>query len=118
MEAVPALQASQGAVVTVWGISIVIALIVAVVVAILLEMVRRTALDILDGAGQIWIQGKLVANNTIQIPLFLPVTNQVVAQILNTAQQIAGAANAIEQHAEGCPGCPACVLEGPEEGKP
>jgi hypothetical protein len=110
MEAVPVAQASQGAVMTVWWLSIIIALVVAVVVAYLLEMVRRTALNILDGAGQIWTQGQLVANNTIQIPLFLSVTNQVVGQILTTAQQIAGAANAIEQHAEGCPGCPDCVL--------
>ena len=116
MEAVPTLQASQGAVMTVWGISIVIALIVTVVVAFLLELVRRTALDILDGASKIWTQGKLVANNTIQIPLFLPVTNQVVGRILTTAQEIAGAANAIEQHAEGCPGCPACVLDSSKGG--
>lgn len=110
MEAVPVGQVSQGAVMTVWWVSIIIALVVAIVVAVLLEMVRRAALDILDGASQIWTQGQLVANNTIQIPLFLPVTNQVVGQILNTAKQIAGAANAIEQHAEGCPGCPDCVL--------
>jgi hypothetical protein len=110
MEAVPVAQVSQGAVLIVWWVSIIIALVVAIVVAILLEMVRRTALSILDGASQIWTQGQLVANNTIQIPLLLPVTNQVVGQILNTAAQIVGAANAIEQHAEGCPGCPDCVL--------
>ena len=111
MEAIPAEQASQEAVLTIWWLSIIIALVVAVVVAILLEMVRRTALNILDGASQIWTHGQLVASNTIQIPLFLPVTNQVVGQILNAAQQIVGAANAIEQHAAGCPGCPECVLD-------
>ncbi len=110
MEAVPVAEVSQGAVLTVWWVSIIIALVVAVVVAVLLEMVRRTALQILDGASQIWTQGQLVANNTIQIPLFLKVTNQVVAQILTTAKEIVGAADAIEQHADGCPGCPQCVL--------
>lgn len=103
-------EVSQGAVLTVWWISLGLALVVAIVVAILLEMVRRTARSILNGASAIWTQGKLVANNTIQIPLFLTVTNTVVGQILSTAAQIAGAANAIEQHADGCPGCPECVL--------
>lgn len=116
MESVPVAEASQSAVMTVWWVSIILALVVAGVVAFLLEMVRRTALNILDGASQIWTQGQLVANNTIQIPLFLKTTNRVVANILNTAGQIAGAANAIEQHADGCPGCPACVLDGPKGG--
>ena len=35
-------------------------------------------------------------------------------RILTTARKIVAGANAIEQHAEGCPGCPACVLSGPE----
>jgi len=74
-------------------------------------MIRRTAAQILDGAGHIWTHGKLVANNTIQIPTFLKTTNRVAGQILATATQIVGATEAIEQHATGCPGCPACVLK-------
>ena len=109
MTAIP-LEVSQGAVVTVWLVSLIIALVVAVVVAILLEMVRRTAVAILEGAGSIWTNGKLVARDTIQISLFLNTTNQVVGQILDTAKQIVGATEAIEQHAEGCPGCPQCIL--------
>ncbi len=108
--AIPA-AASQGAVLTIWWISLVIAVIVTLVVAYLLEMIRSTAAQILDGASAIWIQGKLVANDTIQIPIFLKVTNRVAGQILATAGQIVGATSAIEQHASGCPGCPACVLE-------
>lgn len=109
MSTIPA-EVSQGAVLTVWIVSLVLALVVAVVVAILLEMVRRTALNILDGAGAIWTNGKLVARDTVQIVLFLSTTNTVLGQILDTAKQIVGAAHAIEQHAEGCPGCPQCVL--------
>jgi Na+/citrate or Na+/malate symporter len=103
-------QLSASAVYTVWWASISIALIVAVVVAILLERVRRTAVQILAGAGQIWTHGQLVARDTVQIKLFLNTTNRVVGQILDTAKQIVGATEAIEQHAEGCPGCPECVL--------
>lgn len=103
-------QVSQGSVLTVWWLSIIIALVVAVVVAILLEMIRRTAVDILNGASAVWTHGKLVARDTVQISLFLRETNEVVGEILGTATQIVGATEAIEQHAEGCPGCPQCVL--------
>ena len=102
--------ASEGAKVFVWWVSLGIGAVVLVVVAVLLTMIRRTALEILDGASQIWTQGKLVANNTIQIPLFLSTTNDVVEQIKSEAVAILGATNAIEQHATGCPGCPECVL--------
>ena len=89
---------------TVWWVSIVILLVVTGVVAILLTMVLRSAINILGVAGNIWTTGKLVANNTIHIPL-LRETNQITAEILRTAVQIVGGAEAIEQHASGCPGC-------------
>ena len=104
-------QASPGTIQTAWLLSLLIALVVAVVVALLLEMVRRTAVQIRAGASAIWTNGKLVANDTIQIPIFLKTTNRVAGEILVTAQQIVGATAAIEQHTNGCPGCPACVLE-------
>lgn len=88
---------------TVWWVSIVILLVVTGVVAILLTMVLRTAINILGVAGEIWTMGKLVANNTIHIPL-LRETNRIAGQILATAVQIVGGAEAIEQHASGCPG--------------
>ncbi len=98
--------------ITVWVISMVVLLVVTAVVAMLLERVRQTALSILGGAGQIWTNGKLVARDTVQIAVFLKTTNDVVVQIRDTAKQIVGATDAIEQHAEGCPGCPQCVLGG------
>ncbi len=94
-----------------WVISLVLGLVVTIVVAILLILIRNTARKILGGVQQIWIEGKLVANNTIQIPIYLKVTNQVVSKIYDTAVKIIGGAAAIEQHASVCPGCPACVLE-------
>ena len=98
--------------IVVWVISLVVLVVVAAVVAVLLERVSQTAAGILGGAGQIWTHGKLVARDTVQIAIFLKTTNEVVEQILATAKQIVGATGAIEQHAEGCPGCPQCVLGG------
>lgn len=94
---------------TIWWVSIILLLVVAGVVALLLTMVLRTARAILGVAGDIWTTGKMVANNTIHIPL-LHETNRLAGAILDTAGQIVAGAGAIEQHAEGCPGCPACVL--------
>ncbi|MEM7130140.1 MAG: hypothetical protein AAF702_27665 [Chloroflexota bacterium] len=115
MEASTAMQVSPGTIQTVWSLSIIIALVVTIVVAVLLTMVKHTATQILDGASAIWTHGQLVANDTIQIPIFLKETNYVAGQILETATQIVGATDVIEQHANGCPGCPACILE-PREG--
>ena len=94
---------------TIWWVSILILLVVAGVVALLLTMVLRTARTILSVAGDIWTTGKMVANNTIHIPL-LHETNRLAGAILDTAGKIVAGASAIEQHADGCPGCPECVL--------
>ena len=102
---------SEEAISKVWIISLVLGLVVTIVVAILLIMIRNTARKILGGVQQIWTEGKLVANNTIQIPIYLTVTNQVVSKIYDTAVKIIGGAKAIETHASSCHGCPACVLE-------
>lgn len=106
------LLASDSAITTIWVIALVIALVVTVVVAVLLEWIRRTAKAILGGASAIWTHGQLVANNTIQLPVLLPTTNDVAGLILKTAGEIKGATAMIEQHAEGCPGCPHCALNG------
>lgn len=100
---------TEGAIVTIWWVSILILLVVTGVVAILLTMILRSALNILKVAGDIWTTGKMVANNTIHIPL-LRETNRLAGDILGTAVQIVGGAAAIEQHADGCPGCPQCAL--------
>jgi len=76
-----------------------------------LSLIKNTAKEIDTAASQIWTQGKLTANNTIQIPLFLTTTNRVVGQIYKSAVNIIGGAAAIQQHAEGCPGCPGCILD-------
>lgn len=94
----------------VWVICLALGALVTIVVAILLIMIRNTASKILAGVHKIWTEGKLTANNTIQIPIYLTVTNEVISKIYDTAVKIVGGAAAIEQHANNCPGCPACVL--------
>jgi hypothetical protein len=99
------------AITIIWGISLIIGLVVIGVVAFLLSLIKNTAKEIDTAASQIWTQGKLTANNTIQIPLFLTTTNRGVGQISKSAVNIIGGAAAIQQHAEGCPGCPGCILD-------
>jgi len=101
----------MGPIATIWIISLVIGLVVIGVVAFLLSRINNTAQEIDVAASKIWTQGKMVANNTIQIPLFLSTTNQVVDQIHGTAVNIVGGAEAIKDHTEGCPGCPNCILK-------
>jgi hypothetical protein len=103
------LDVSAGAVYTVWWVSLAIFLVVLVVVAILLTLILNTVRRIEQGAAQIWTVGQNVANNTVQIPL-LVTTNQVVDAIHEEAGKILGAATRIQEHAETCPGCPACAL--------
>lgn len=93
---------------TVWGTSLGLFLAVLVVVAALLTMILRTAVQIEVVAGQIWVVGQGIANNTVHIPL-LETTNNVIAQVLAAAGKILDQVTRIQAHAEHCPGCPACV---------
>ncbi len=100
-----------------WIISLVIGLVVIGVVAFLLHLVKTTAVKIDATAADIWTHGKLTANNTIHIPLLLTKTNTVVSNILKSAVVIVTGSKAIQQHIEGCPGCPACILKNPKTQK-
>ncbi len=100
---------SEGAVYTVWWISLAIGLVVILVVAVLLTLIVRTARQINGTAADIWTVGQRIANNTVHIPL-LNRTNRLVEGILERASGIDGAAAQIQEHAEDCPGCPHCVL--------
>ena len=101
---------TEGTIVTLWGASLAILLVVTAVVGLLLTLIFRTARNIERVAGDIWTHGKLVAANTIHIPM-LRETNRLASGILDTALKINAGAVAIEQHAAGCPGCPRCVVE-------
>lgn len=96
---------------TLWWISLAIGLFVTIVAAILLAAIIRVAHQIRSGAEAIWTTGKMVARNTAQIPL-LRQTNQLGADIAEETEGILMAAQRILKHAQGCPGCPACLLGG------
>lgn len=95
---------------TLWIISLVIGLVVIGVVWFLLHLIKTTAGKIDNVASEIWTHGKLTANNTVHIPLFLSTTNKVVSSIWQTAGNILQGSKVITQHIEGCPGCPDCQL--------
>lgn len=94
---------------TLWGIALGIAMVVLLVVALLLTVVLRTARSIDTGAKEIWVVGKNVANCTVQLSR-LRQTNQVVADIIESAGSILHHAGRIAAHAQSCGGCPACVV--------
>ncbi len=94
---------TDGTVYLIWSVSIALLLVVTVVVAVLLTLILRSARTIRGVAGEIWTHGKLVANNTIHIPQLID-TNRQAVRILTAARKIVVGANAIEQHASGCPG--------------
>ncbi len=103
------MDAHDQAIQVVWWTSLGIGLTVSVVVALLLWLIQRTAVTINSTVSRIWQVGQRVANNTVHIPALYK-TNEVAADILATALKINTGAAAIETHANGCPGCPQCML--------
>lgn len=93
----------------VWIASLVLGLVVSAVVTVLLWLIHREAGVINARVAKIWDVGQRVANNTIHIPTLYR-TNAVVRDILATAVKIKDGAAIIERHANGCPGCPQCML--------
>lgn len=96
MQAFLAQQLPQGTVVLYWWISLVIGVVVIVVVAFLLGTLTRTAEQIQTSAAEIWSAGKLIANNTVHIPM-LGHTNQLLDDILRSADKTAEATARIER---------------------
>lgn len=95
----------------IWGSSLLIALVVIGVVWYLLHLIKSTAGKINETVEHIWTEGKLLANNTIQIPGFLSVTNRSVKNINRSAGHILKFSEIIEDHTVNCPGCPECMLK-------
>lgn len=73
-----------------WRMSLGLGVVVIGAVALLLSTLARTAAKIEAGTAEIWRVGKLIANNTVHIPLLVR-TNQVAGEILATADGIAEA---------------------------
>lgn len=94
----------------VWWVSLALGLVVSLVVTLLLWLIHRTATTINGVVARIWGVGQRVANNTVHIPALYK-TNAVAGDILASALNINAGASAIESHANGCPGCPQCMLK-------
>ena len=93
-------QVSASTIQTYWWISLGLGLVVTIVVAILLTILARTAEQIQAGTAEIWRVGKLIANNTVHIPLLVR-TNQIAVDILTAAGGITAATGRIEQKVTG-----------------
>ena len=93
----------------VWLVSLGVFVVVLLVVAALLTLILMTARQIHGGVSAIWNVGQRIANNTVQLAL-LDRTNHLAGKILESAGRIAAATDAIATHADGCPGCPDCVI--------
>lgn len=105
---------SEAAIAQIWTASLLIYGAVVAVVALLLTRILLAARRIHRTAAAIWTMGQRVANNTIHTALLVQ-TNHLVAQIRQSAGEVAAAARALERHAAVCPHCPSCVA-GPVSG--
>ena len=108
MDSLP--QSPEQAAQFVWWVSLGLGLVVSGVVSLLLWLIHRGAATIDSRVSRIWDVGPRVANNTVHIPALYK-TNEVAGQILATALRIDAGSAAIQTHANGCPGCPACMLK-------
>ncbi len=79
-----------------WRASLAIGMVVIGAVAVLLSTLAGIVARIETGAAEIWRVGKLIANNTVHVPLLVR-TNQVVAGILPAADGIARATARIQR---------------------
>lgn len=83
-----------------WGGTLLAGVAILGVVAALLEMIARTADEIDAAVAEVWRVGKLIANNTVHIPLLVRI-NQHAAGILGHADRIAAATTRIERKVTG-----------------
>ncbi|HEX6143450.1 MAG TPA: hypothetical protein VFZ01_12080 [Geminicoccaceae bacterium] len=94
-----------------WWLALALLLVVTLVVAGLLAWLQNRARAIERLVGAIWQAGQRVAANTVHVPKLYGIADAVEA-ILASAGRTLARAEAIEAHAEGCPGCPACIWRG------
>jgi hypothetical protein len=96
---------------TLWTLSLVLALLVTLIVALLLHAITRQAEDIRDSAVRIWEGGTRIANNTVHVP-DLARSNGFSERILGQLPAIDRQLERIRRHARECPGCPGCMAGG------
>lgn len=79
-----------------WRASLALGAVVIAVVVFLLETLRRTVNQIHDTVADIWLHGKLLANNTVHIP-GLSRVNQALGMVLAAADRTAVATGRIRR---------------------
>jgi hypothetical protein len=89
-------EVSASTIQTWWWIGLALGLVVTIVVAVLLTILARTAEQIQAGTAEIWRVGKLIANNTVHVPLLVR-TNQIAGDIRAAAGGIAAATGRIQR---------------------
>ncbi|CAN5247509.1 hypothetical protein BH20GEM2_BH20GEM2_03760 [soil metagenome] len=92
-----------------WWVTLGLGVVVTAVVAVLLVLIYRSALRIRDTVAEIWVAGPAIAAQTAHLAILRRV-NLTAGEILATAGEIGGNAGRIQEHAEGCSGCPYCVI--------
>lgn len=92
-----------------WWVTLGVGALVVAVVALLLSLVVSTAARIRGALEQVWVAGPGIADNTAHLDLLRRV-NLVAGDILEGARKIAADAGRIQEHADGCAGCPHCVV--------
>lgn len=95
-------RVSDNTIAAYWGITLAVGAVVVGVVVFLLNLLTHTAQQIDAGASEVWRVGKLIANNTVHIPLLVR-TNQVAGEILTASEGIAGATVRIQRAVTGEP---------------
>lgn len=91
-----------------WWITLGVGVAVVGVVALLLGLVLSTARRIRAVLEEIWVVGPAIASHTAHVDLLRRI-NLTAGEVLERAGQIDGHVARIQQHAEGCAGCPRCV---------
>lgn len=92
-----------------WWIALGVGLVVVLVVALLLQLIVSTARRIRRTLEAIWVAGPMIANHTAHVDLVRRI-NLVAGEILEAAGRIEEHTARIHEHADGCAGCPRCVV--------
>lgn len=91
-----------------WWLTLGVGAVVVGVVALLLYLVHAAAGRIREALQGVWVAGPGIAGNTAHLDLLRRI-NLVGAEIAEAAGRVERSAGRIQEHADGCAGCPYCV---------
>lgn len=91
-----------------WWLALALGAVVVAVVAVLLGMILASARRIRGVVSDVWVVGPAIARNTAHLDLLRRI-NLIAGDLLEGAGEIEGHVARVQEHADGCPGCPRCV---------